>query len=140
MAGECWRHDAARGASAWPCDVAVAGGQRLRRRAEFQRVYAHGIKVAGRFLVLFFLRGEESVCRLGITATRRVGKAVVRNRARRRIRELVRRDSGAVASLGGDLVVNVRRGVAGAAWRDLEEDFARCVGRVQRRLWDGEQR
>lgn len=111
---------------------------RLRRRAEFQRVYAHGIKVAGRFLVLFFMRGEESVCRLGITATRRIGNAVVRNRARRRIRELVRRDHEAVAGLDGDLVVNVRRGVVEVAWPELEEDFARCVGRVRRRLWAGE--
>lgn len=80
------------------------------------------------------------MCRLGITATRRIGNAVVRNRARRRIRELVRRDRTAVAGLEGDLVVNVRRVVAEIPWPELEEDFTRCVGRVQRRLWAGEQR
>jgi ribonuclease P protein component len=116
----------------------VAQAARLRRRAEFQRVYRDGIKVVGRFVVLFFVRGDESLCRLGITVSRRIGKAVVRNRARRRIRELVRRDAEAIGNLCGDLVVNARRGVDQVAWPELEEDFTRCVGRVRRRVWGGE--
>lgn len=115
----------------------MLAGQRLRRRAEFQRVYARGIKVTGRFLVLFFAKGEGGVCRVGITVTRRIGNAVVRNRARRRIRELVRGNGSAMAALEGDLVINARREVAEAAWRELEEEFARCLGRVQRRLSGG---
>lgn len=134
MAGECWRRGAARGASVWPCDLAVSAGQRLRRRGEFQRVYAHGIKVTGRLLVLFFAKGEGGVCRLGITVTRRIGNAVVRNRARRRIRELVRGNGVAMVGLEGELVINARRGIAEAAWQELEEEFARCLGRVRRRL------
>lgn len=114
----------------------MAEGGRLRRRDEFQRVYAHGIKVVGRFLVLFFMRREEPVYRLGITATRRIGNAVTRNRARRRVRELLRRGEATVAGLNGDLVVNVRRGADGVAWAELEEDFTRCVARVRRRLSD----
>jgi len=117
----------------------VAQAVRLRRRAEFQRVYTDGIKVVGRFVVLFFVRGEESVCRLGVTVTRRIGNAVVRNRARRRIRELVRRDGEAVAGLYGDLVINARRGVNEVAWSELEEDFTRCLGKVRRRGGSGGQ-
>ena len=44
--------------------------------------------MVGRYLVVFALPGEGEVCRLGITATRKIGGAVVRNRARRRVREL----------------------------------------------------
>lgn len=93
--------------------------------------------MAGRLLVLFFAKSELQVCRIGITVTRRVGKAVIRNRARRRIRELARRHRAALAALEGDLVVNARRGAAEAPWRELEEEFAWCLGRVQRRLSGG---
>lgn len=112
---------------------------RLRHRAEFQHVYARGIKVGGRFLVLFFAKGEEAVCRLGITASRRIGKAAVRNRARRRIRELVRCNAWALAGLTGDLVVNARQGLTEAPWKDLEEEFLWCLGRVRRLLRAGAQ-
>ena len=74
------------------------------------------------------------MCRLGITATRRIGNAVARNRARRRVRELLRRGQETVAGLNGDLVVNVRRGASRVAWAELEEDFTRCVARLRRRL------
>lgn len=72
--------------------------------------------------------------RLGITVTRRVGGAVVRNRARRRVRELARRLGLEVGAGGGDVVVNVRRGCAEATWSELEEDYLRCVTGALRRL------
>ncbi len=91
--------------------------------------------MTGRLLVLFFAKGGEGVCRLGITVTRRIGNAVVRNRARRRIRELVRGNGAAMVGLEGDLVINARRGIVEAAWQELEEEFARCLGLVQRRVF-----
>ena len=108
--------------------------ERLRRRAEFQRTYAHGVKVGGRYLVLFFLGREENALRVGLTATRRLGGAVVRNRCRRRVREVVRRHAEAWDALSGDLVINIRKGCAEAAWRVLQDDYLRCVGKVRRRL------
>ena len=86
----------------------------------------------GRYLVVFALPGAGEVCRLGITATRKIGGAVVRNRARRRIRELFRAYRGVLEGWAGDLVVNVRQGCAGAAWEQLAEDFGRCLSKVQR--------
>ncbi len=68
--------------------------------------------------------------RLGITATRKIGGAVVRNRARRRIRELARTREELLAGWGGEIVVNVRRGCAEVAWSALAEDFERCMKRA----------
>lgn len=107
--------------------------QRLRKRSEFQKTYAEGVKAAGRFLVVFARPAGES-CRLGITVTRRVGCAVVRNRARRRVRELFRRNPEAVNGVRADLVVNVRRGCAEVSWPELERDYLECVAKVVRRL------
>ena len=81
--------------------------------------------------MVFALAGEGEVCRLGITASRKVGGAVVRNRARRRIRELFRTRREAVTGWSGDLVVNVRRGCGEVAWQALAEDLERCVKKAQ---------
>lgn len=113
--------------------VRVARLERLRRRAEFKTVYARGVKAAGRFLVVFAMAGREGATRYGITVTRRVGSAVTRNRARRRVRELVRGWDGNGWQVA-DLVINVRRGCADARWAELEEDFIRCLTRAQRQL------
>jgi ribonuclease P protein component len=106
----------------------------LRRRNEFQAVYRQGVKVSGRFVVVFGLLREVGECRFGITATRRLGGAVVRNRARRRIRELFRHHSEPLAALPIDVVVNARDGCGAAPWPDLSTDFERCVTTLRRRL------
>jgi ribonuclease P protein component len=106
----------------------------LRRRGEFQTVYRQGVKVTGRHLVLFALAREGDGVRFGTTATRRIGGAVVRNRARRRVRELFRRHAESVVGIGVDVVVNVRHTCASAAWAEVEEDFVRCLSTARRRL------
>lgn len=82
---------------------------RIRKRREYQRVYDQGRKVFSRNFTLFLLENDLRRPRLGITATRRVGGAVQRNRAKRLLREWfrkVRQDLPAV-----DLVVNVKEGL-----------------------------
>jgi ribonuclease P protein component len=112
----------------------VRSEQRLRSRLEFKRVYAEGIKVGGAFVVVFARLREGTSSRLGITATRRCGGAVERNRARRRVRELFRRHPEALVGPAVDLVVNVRAECARAAWPQLEEEYLACVRRAMRRL------
>jgi ribonuclease P protein component len=69
---------------------------RLLRRADFGKVYESGRKAHGRFVTLFALRRPDAdeaapaPWRLGLTATRKTGGAVQRNRQRRRIREFFR--------------------------------------------------
>jgi ribonuclease P protein component len=95
-------------------------------------VYAGGVKVVGRYVVLFALARPGSTCRLGITTTRKLGGAVVRNRARRRVRELFRGTEDRLARWGADVVVNVRMGCAAAKWSALSEDVETCLSRLQR--------
>lgn len=107
---------------------------RLRRRAQFRRVYQLGLKSSGAHVVVFGLLQGEGCRRLGVTATRRIGCAVVRNRARRRIRELFRRHGAAWNGISLDVVVNARDGCAQVPWGDLEADYLRCVAQLKRRL------
>ena len=81
--------------------------RRVRRRADFQRAYAEGTKVVTRLFVLFARPNGSKSTRLGVTATRKTGNAVIRNRARRLVREAFRRHREHLP-VGFDLVVVVR--------------------------------
>ena len=66
----------------------LSPAERIRKRPDFERVYNQGLKTPGRFMTLFLLRNGSSVSRLGIAATRKLGGAVQRNRAKRLAREI----------------------------------------------------
>ena len=114
----------------------MTGGkvERLRRRREYKSAYANGVKVVGRYVVLFVWNHGEGRSRYGVTATRRFGGAVQRNRARRRLRELARLHWQQIDRLEADVVVNVRRGCQDVAWPELEADYLKCLKRVASRL------
>jgi ribonuclease P protein component len=80
----------------------------LTRRAEFLRVAARGRKAARPGLLLQALPGTGGPLRLGFTATKKIGGAVVRNRAKRRLREAARLTLAAEAPAGWDLVLVAR--------------------------------
>ena len=67
---------------------------RLSRSSDFQRIYRQGSSTASRFLVLYYFKrpaaaGEESP-RLGLSVSKKLGGAVVRNRIKRLLREAFR--------------------------------------------------
>jgi ribonuclease P protein component len=63
---------------------------RILRRAEYERIYATGVKYVAAGFVLYTLSAPGEGARLGMAVSRKVGSAVVRNRVKRRIREAYR--------------------------------------------------
>jgi ribonuclease P protein component len=100
--------------------------EHIRKRSEFQRVYQHGSKVHGRFATLFTLPNALTVARLGIAATRKLGGAVERNRAKRLIREVFRRNKVAP---GFDVVIVPKRELLHAGLGALENDYRNSIAR-----------
>ena len=104
--------------------------ERIRRRAEYLQIYDRGVKTHGRYLTLFTLSNGLPVGRLGIAATRRLGGAVERNRAKRLIREVFRRNKLAP---GFDIVVIPKRELLDASLTALETEFRNTLERSLRR-------
>ena len=100
--------------------------ERIKTRAQFQQIYQKGARVHSRFSTLFVLANQLSFGRLGIAATKKLGGAVVRNRAKRLIREVFRRNKVAP---GFDVVVIPKRELLDASLSTLEADYRRLLAR-----------
>lgn len=106
---------------------------RLTNRRQFQAVYSAGRRASCRSFTMYGLPNELGYCRLGLTVTRKVGCAVVRNRVKRRLREAFRRNRARL-SVGLDLVVNGRASVLEAPLERLEHDLSLCLDRLAREV------
>jgi len=103
--------------------------EHIRRRTEFRQVYEHGARIRGRFGTIFLLPNKRSVGRLGIAATRKLGGAVQRNRAKRLIREAFRRNKLAA---GFDIVVVPKREMLDASLTVFEAEYRHNLERSLR--------
>ena len=112
---------------------------RLRKHADYQRVYKAGRKQFTKQMAFFFtLRNPEaaeraldpSVPRIGLTVGRVMGKAVDRNRIKRRMREAVRQ-SLPTLRLPVDLILHPRRSVMDLDFRTLTREVAQVFRQVQ---------
>jgi ribonuclease P protein component len=92
---------------------------RLRDRERFRQVREEGRSWAHPILVLCALPNDLPYSRFGFTASRRVGKATVRNRARRRMREATRVRTQRVEP-GWDLVLIARLPIVGSSFGEIE--------------------
>ena len=119
-------------AAAGPKSEALPRPKRLAKRRDFLRVYETGRKIFSRYAVLFFASNDLSLSRLGVTATKKLGKANVRNRLKRWTREVYRRrrEPLALDARSLDIVVNVKPNAADITFREFSDDLSRALQRV----------
>lgn len=110
-----------------PAGEKLCRSQRLRRRADFLRCYRRGGKRRGSLATLHFHPNESPAPRLGITASRKVGNAVVRHRLKRRVREIFRRYPGRDRLPSLDLVVHLWPGADDASFAALRDEIERLL-------------
>jgi ribonuclease P protein component len=107
--------------------------ERLRRSADFRRVFGSGRSVANRLAALYILpTGGGS--RVGIAVGRRLGGAVVRNRTKRRWREVLRCEADRIRP-GFDVVVVPRRGCLESGFQELRGGLRQLLARTR---WAGD--
>ena len=99
---------------------------RVRRRPEFERAYETGVRIHGRYMMLFVVPNGGATARLGVAATKKLGSAVERNRAKRLAREVFRRHKVAA---GLDIVIVPRREMLDAPFSSVEADYVATLAR-----------
>jgi ribonuclease P protein component len=107
--------------------------QRLRSTRQFEAVYSRGARVHSSTLVLYGLLNDLGYPRLGITVSRKIGKAVIRNRVKRRIREIFRTRLQA-SGPGIDLVVNAKRPIVAASFLQIRQELQDGLARLTKSL------
>jgi ribonuclease P protein component len=105
--------------------------QRLTKRGQFLFVRAGLRQARPSLIVEARRRAETGPVGLGLTASRKVGGAVERNRARRRLREAAKRLLPELGAPGVDYVVVARQSTPGAAWSALLDDLGTALIRLR---------
>lgn len=93
--------------------------QRLRHTSQFREAYDQNRRWHGRHMVLFLHASPEASMRLGVVASKKVGNAVQRARAKRRLREAFRRHRDRFTASSDDVVLVARRSILNADWADI---------------------
>lgn len=103
--------------------------ERLRGREGFQRVFQEGRSLANRVAALHYLAAPQGELRLGVAVSRRMGCAVVRNRLRRRLREVLRLHRSELTE-GWHVVVVARQRAGELSYKELEEGVLSLLDRA----------
>lgn len=100
----------------------------LTKRAQYTLVYRHGIVWVTSLLVIKAMPNGLNLSRYGFSVTKKVGKAVQRNRLKRLLREIMRLQS---LKLGWDIVIIARPAVVNADYHQLEQEVTKLLDQAK---------
>jgi ribonuclease P protein component len=104
--------------------------ERLTAPADFARCHRHGARLRTRYFTVYAYHRGESIVRLGLAVGKAVGPAVVRNRVKRRVREIFRSHKGSVPE-GYDLFVRAVPASALATYAELLAAWHEAITMLQ---------
>lgn len=108
-------------------DEGLRRSQRLTHSKNFQEAYQQGRRWVGRFMVLWLRSGEDASLRLGVVASRKVGNAVKRARAKRRLREAYRKNRYRFEG-PYDVILVARRELLNGTWEAVVDELLTLAG------------
>ncbi len=101
----------------------------LKKNHEFRLLYRKGASAVGSGMVLYCRKNRLGHNRLGVTVSVKLGNAVKRNRARRRLREVYRLNSPRLKQ-GWDIILVARGRTLTAPWKELNDGFLRLCRKL----------
>ena len=104
-------------------------GTSIKENRDFRRIYARGKNAVSPCVVVYCRKNCLGTNRVGFTVSKKLGKAVVRNRVRRRMREIIRLNSNRLEQ-GYDLILVARTRAVEAEYSRLERDLLGCCERL----------
>jgi ribonuclease P protein component len=106
----------------------MRGEQYLTETKQYDSVYNKGASLADNLIVLKILSNRLSYSRYGFSVSSRIGGAVIRNRVKRRLREIMRNTS---LEIGWDIVIIARSKAGRAAYSDLKHSVSSLLLKAQ---------
>ena len=103
-------------------------------RRDFLQARYQGQKAVSRGLVIQAFRRDTDGWRVGLTASKKIGNAVCRNKARRRMRALARQHLAPLARPGTDYVLIARHDITNCDWLDLVSGLQRAVNYLHHKI------
>ncbi|MGB7294880.1 MAG: ribonuclease P protein component [Candidatus Aminicenantales bacterium] len=107
----------------------LAPRERIRKKKDFLVLYRKGYRYKSKYFSLIGLSNALTYSRVGVVASRKVGNAVARNRAKRWMRELFRRNKD-LLERPVDLLIVARAAMKEASWAELRENYIQAVGEI----------
>ncbi|NLB51442.1 MAG: ribonuclease P protein component [Syntrophomonadaceae bacterium] len=95
---------------------------RIRESKHYNNIYQNGKKYLGRYLVVFILKNDLGINRFGIVTSKKIGNAIVRNKAKRRLRAVVDNNRFNLEQ-GYDFVLVSRPLISKVNYIQIEKDF-----------------
>ena len=99
---------------------------RLKKRYQFNYVYKSGEHYSGEHMVLYVVSSKTKNIKVGLAVTKKVGHAVVRNKVRRRLREIIKTQVPNLKQNNNILVV-ARENICSASFEKLSNEFSKLI-------------
>ncbi|MGL5692828.1 MAG: ribonuclease P protein component [Peptostreptococcaceae bacterium] len=104
--------------------------QGLKKDSDFRKVYKHGKSFANKHLVMYILNNKSEDSRIGISVSKKVGKAITRNKVRRRMKEAYRLNIDENIKKGYDIVFIARVAIKDVSYQDVEKSMKHLVRKL----------
>jgi ribonuclease P protein component len=99
---------------------------RLKKRYQFNYVYKSGEHFSGEHMVLYLVSSKTKSIKVGLAVTKKVGKAVVRNRIRRQLREIIKKRVPSLKQ-NYNIIVVARDNITSASFETLTNEFSKLI-------------
>ncbi|NLV15614.1 MAG: ribonuclease P protein component [Syntrophomonadaceae bacterium] len=103
--------------------------QTIQKKKDFNFVYKKGRKQVGKLMVIYAVKNGLDNNRYGIIASKKVGNAVIRNRAKRRLRAFICRNEGVIKN-GFDVIIIARANIITGPFKEIENEGLGLMKRV----------
>jgi len=100
--------------------------ERIRKKEDFLFLYEKGKRYRGRYFTIIYLSNKLSFSRMGVVASKKTGNSVLRNKAKRWIRTLFRRNKEFFND-PMDIIVIIKKEIQEASWLEIQEDYITAV-------------
>ena len=100
--------------------------ERLRKRNDFLSLYKKGKRYKGKYFNLIYFSNNLSFSRMAVVVSKKIGNAVKRNKIKRWLRSLFRRNKGLLKD-SLDIIFVVKKEIQDATWVKLEEEYVSAI-------------